>query len=204
MEWCKGRDWEKVLLFHEKMEISHFPKIYETYHFCPSCGSEYTLDNFREVHMMLHCDHCLFDWFLSSQVASCGIIPILSDVNRVIVTIRAMDPGKGTLDLPGGFLKLGEDPLKATEREIFEEIGLATEVLDIISTTMCAYPYKEKEYSVLELIYVMKPIPEPTFLVESCEIANVFILSREELLERKDEFVFQSQVEAVRRYLDFL
>ncbi len=48
---------------------------------------------------------------------------------RALVTIRGREPEKGRLDLPGGFLEVGEHPADGLVREIREELGVEAEVV---------------------------------------------------------------------------
>ena len=47
---------------------------------------------------------------------------------RALVTVRAREPEKGRLDLPGGFLDPGEHPAEGIVREAREELGIGLEV----------------------------------------------------------------------------
>jgi ADP-ribose pyrophosphatase YjhB (NUDIX family) len=42
--------------------------------------------------------------------------------DKVLLTVRAREPEKGRLDVPGGFLMAGEDPLTGLRRELREEL----------------------------------------------------------------------------------
>ena len=60
--------------------------------------------------------------FLSS---SPGVNVILVNKNNdILLTIRALNPGKGRLDIPGGFLKYNESLEQALARELREELQL--------------------------------------------------------------------------------
>ena len=62
---------------------------------------------------------------------------------KVLLGKRHPDPekassllhGEGTWTMPGGKLDFGEDLLEAAKREIFEEVGLKTESLKLVSIT---------------------------------------------------------------------
>jgi ADP-ribose pyrophosphatase YjhB (NUDIX family) len=47
---------------------------------------------------------------------------------RSLVTVRAREPEKGRIDVPGGFLDAGEDPIQGLKREVREEVGLEIDV----------------------------------------------------------------------------
>jgi len=48
--------------------------------------------------------------------------------DRVLVTVRGIEPEKGRMDLPGGFVEVGEHPRDALTREAREELGVEVEV----------------------------------------------------------------------------
>jgi ADP-ribose pyrophosphatase YjhB (NUDIX family) len=48
---------------------------------------------------------------------------------KALVTVRARNPYRGKIDVPGGFLELGEHPMDALKREVMEELGIGVEVM---------------------------------------------------------------------------
>ncbi len=48
---------------------------------------------------------------------------------NALVTIRGREPEKGRIDLPGGFLEVGEHPVDGLVREAREELGVEIEVV---------------------------------------------------------------------------
>jgi ADP-ribose pyrophosphatase YjhB (NUDIX family) len=48
---------------------------------------------------------------------------------KALVTVRARDPYRGKIDVPGGFLELGEHPVDGLKREVMEELGVEANVL---------------------------------------------------------------------------
>jgi 8-oxo-dGTP diphosphatase len=48
--------------------------------------------------------------------------------DRALVTVRAREPYGGKVDVPGGFLEVGEHPVDGLKREVREELGLEIEV----------------------------------------------------------------------------
>jgi ADP-ribose pyrophosphatase YjhB (NUDIX family) len=47
---------------------------------------------------------------------------------KVLLSVRAGDPYKGKVDIPGGFLNSGETALEGLKRELQEELGVEAEV----------------------------------------------------------------------------
>jgi ADP-ribose pyrophosphatase YjhB (NUDIX family) len=70
---------------------------------------------------------CGRSWYRSSAPAVGAAI--VRD-GRALVTIRAREPEKGRLDLPGGFLEVGEHPVDGLVREAREELGVEIEVFE--------------------------------------------------------------------------
>lgn len=91
----------------------------KTIHYCPKCGSqEFPFDG----HKSFLCGKCHFQFFINSAAAVAGIIE--NQEGKIMLTVRAHNPHKGMLDLPGGFIDPLESAEDALKREIREELNI--------------------------------------------------------------------------------
>ena len=67
------------------------------------------------------------------------------------MSVRAREPEKGRLDVPGGFLLPGEDPITGLKREVKEELGVDIEVGVGDCISMVPHRYGEEGDFVLAL-----------------------------------------------------
>ena len=87
--------------------------------YCPKCGSA----NFIvRADRSFKCGDCNFHFFVNAASAVAALI--INDNGELLLTRRAMNPQKGRLDLPGGFVDPGESAEEALVREIKEELNL--------------------------------------------------------------------------------
>lgn len=94
----------------------------EPFRFCPADGTG--LSEPRPSGGVT-CPLCGRSWY-RNPVPAVGAV--ILDGDKALVTVRARDPEKGRLDLPGGFLELGEHPADGLAREAREELGVDLEV----------------------------------------------------------------------------
>ena len=66
---------------------------------------------------------------------------ILNEKEELLVVRRAKEPSKDTLDLPGGFVDIGEDIEQGMRREIEEETGLKVDEIEYLFSTPNEYMY---------------------------------------------------------------
>ena len=93
------------------------------YSFCPKCGQSLRYQQIDEqTALVCQNQNCGFIFWQSSKPTVCVMIP--NDMGQLLMTTRAIEPEKGKLDLPGGFLLDGEHPHDSARREIKEELGV--------------------------------------------------------------------------------
>ena len=91
---------------------------------CPRCAGDLV---WREIAERVRpvCERCGFTFFFNLKVGA----GVLVDVEgKVLLTRRAIEPGKGQWCLPAGFVEYDETPEEAARRECQEETGLAVEL----------------------------------------------------------------------------
>ncbi|MGH2821220.1 MAG: NUDIX domain-containing protein, partial [Actinomycetota bacterium] len=84
------------------------------FRFCPACAHELEGADHEGGR---RCPSCGRVWYRNmAPTAGCAIV---TD-GRALVTVRARDPEKGRIDVPGGFLHPEEHPLDGLRREVHE------------------------------------------------------------------------------------
>jgi 8-oxo-dGTP diphosphatase len=97
-------------------------------HYCVQCGSKLILRE-RFGGLRPNCPNCDWVYFPDPKVA---VAALIHRNNQVLLVRRINDPQRGFWTLPAGFIDAGEDPVKAIERECFEETGLHTRVTELV------------------------------------------------------------------------
>jgi len=64
----------------------------------------------------------------NKYVITCVEVIVHNESGEILLTKRAKEPFFGSWILPGGHLKIGEEPKDAAEREVYEETGLLIKV----------------------------------------------------------------------------
>lgn len=70
-----------------------------------------------------------------------------------MLTTRALDPARGALDLPGGFVENNETAEDALRREVSEELGVELQTIEYLTTQPNLYPFSGFEVHTLDMIF---------------------------------------------------
>jgi len=94
----------------------------EPFRFCPADGSR--LGPPRPSGGAT-CPVCGRSWYRNPAPA---VGAAIVEDGKALVTVRAREPYRGMIDVPGGFVELGEHPVDALKREVMEELDVEVEV----------------------------------------------------------------------------
>ncbi|PCJ57647.1 MAG: hypothetical protein COA79_15490 [Planctomycetota bacterium] len=131
-------------------QINKHPSI-EAFKFCPNCGQN-KLSN-DEIKTLI-CQDCNFTFYFNPAAAVAIIIENRN--NEILLLSRALDPQKGMLDLPGGFVDPFETLEEAIIREIMEELNISIAKLDYLVSKPNRYPYKNVTYQTVDIVFYTK------------------------------------------------
>ncbi|MEH1015113.1 NUDIX domain-containing protein [Micromonospora sp. CPCC 206060] len=93
----------------------------ELHSHCSYCGGAYpTTAGWPRV-----CSSCDQTTWRNPSPVAVAVLPVITDSGTgVVVQRRDIEPARGELALPGGFIEYGEDWRDALVRELWEETGL--------------------------------------------------------------------------------
>ncbi|NVN92816.1 MAG: NUDIX domain-containing protein [Desulfuromonadales bacterium] len=170
------------------MNVTHHPAITR----CPRCGSERlswpSQKNFQ-------CSECGFVLYLNIAAA---VAVIMACQGKLLFGVRKRDPGRGMLDLPGGFVDAGESAEEAARREIREELGVDIPEMRYLFSFPNTYPYRGMVYDTLDLIFLVE-WNEPPAVKAADDLDDVIWVERDSV--EFEKIAFDSIRQAVRRYL---
>jgi NAD+ diphosphatase len=129
------------------MQISEKAKPFNC---CPACGSS---DIVFEDDKKFNCRECAFTYFHNVAAAVGGV---LEYDKKIILIKRAKEPGKGKLDLPGGFVDPKESAEEALIREVKEELNINLNRPKYLGSYPNIYKYKDVLYHTCDLFFYCK------------------------------------------------
>lgn len=103
------------------------------------------------------CPECGRSWYRNS--APTVGAAIVRD-GKALVTVRGIEPEKGKVDVPGGFLEVGEHPVDGLRREIQEELGVEAEIEEN-PVLLATHTYGEEGNWVLAIGFKVRITGEP-------------------------------------------
>ena len=121
--------------------------------YCPDCGSRLEPpDGPVERVLCQRCPTCGAEHFRNAKPCA-GAIVVRN--GRVLLGRRAVEPSRGSWDIPGGFVDPWELPDQAAAREVCEETGLEVRLVRLLSIVIDTY--QDRHYT-LNLYYLAEPV----------------------------------------------
>jgi ADP-ribose pyrophosphatase YjhB (NUDIX family) len=124
---------------------------------CPRCAAEIEIEKGRA-----ECPACGFLAYASSKPTASAAC--LDEDGRILLALRGVEPFKGKLDFPGGFLDEEEHPLDCLRRELKEEAGVEVEPLRFLGVWLDRYGGDGSAQTTLNLYWTARIVagtPEP-------------------------------------------
>jgi NADH pyrophosphatase NudC (nudix superfamily) len=123
---------------------------------CPACGSS---DIVFYSEKKLICPECAFTYYHNVAAA---VGAILEYDKKIVLIKRAKEPGKGKLDLPGGFVDPKESAEEAVIRETKEELKIDIKEPKYLGSYPNIYQYEDVLYHTCDLFFYCKIDSLPT------------------------------------------
>ncbi|MFA6005679.1 MAG: NUDIX domain-containing protein [Patescibacteria group bacterium] len=128
------------------------------FRFCPACRGEFK----KEGVNFLRCTQCDLRYYVNPH--PCNAVIIENSKKEIMLIERKIDPKKGMLDLPGGFVDLNESFEDSVTREIKEELQVVITDLKYFGSYYDLYGYGQITYHTLCCVFLgsigeQQPIP---------------------------------------------
>lgn len=171
--------------------MTHLPK--DIFKFCSRCGSDKT----SYAEKALRCDSCNFILYTNSAAAVAVIIE--NSKNEILLVTRAVDPQKGMLDLPGGFIDPDESAEEAVSREIKEELNIDINNFRYFTSRSNRYLFSGVTVFTTDLAFIVKVKDEVEMLAQD-DITDFKYYPLEDI--ELDKIAFKSIKEIIKKYID--
>ena len=151
------------------------------FRFCPDCGAPLPEVPDADRVNRQDCTACGGRHFRNAK--PCAGALLVRD-GQVLLGRRAIEPGRGLWDIPGGFLEPWETPAEGALREIAEETGVVARILSLLSIELDTY---DRHFYTLNVYYLTEIVAgEPR---AADDLAEVRWFSKA-ALPRPDAFAF--------------
>lgn len=129
--------------------------------YCPACGAA----AFAATSVKSYaCGACGFTYFHNLAT---GVFAVIRQAEHVLWTVRAEDPGRGMLDLPGGFADYDETLEQAVLREVREELGLVLPAPRYLFSAPNRYRYRGVLYYTVDAAFAFELAVRPAIVLDA-------------------------------------
>jgi len=173
------------------------------FQYCPSCGKKGIRFDERNK---FDCPDCGFVYFHNTAAATGCVIQA---GERIVMLVRKREPGRGKLDLPGGFVDPGEGILEGLVRELREELSWEplvlsgqslADVFKLFASFPNVYLYKNISYNTCDVYFTISApgLSEKDLKAEAGEITEIRFLRPGEI--NLDDMAFNSTRRAIEAF----
>jgi ADP-ribose pyrophosphatase YjhB (NUDIX family)/predicted RNA-binding Zn-ribbon protein involved in translation (DUF1610 family) len=180
--------------------------------YCPSCAS---VTIRFEGNRKFVCPDCGFTYYHNIAAATACIVctgPADSGVpggvvpgeELIVFLVRGKDPARGKLDLPGGFVDIGEGAVEGLRRECREELGwdAPEDNFSFLTSFPNIYPYKNITYNTCDMFFTLRApgLAAEDFRLERSEVEGIRFIKPKDI--QYEDIAFDSVRRAIKVYID--
>lgn len=175
-------------------ESNSYEKYYPSavFKYCPYCGAEGFKWNGIKA---FSCDKCDQRYYINEAAAVVAVIE--NEKHELLLTVRARDPFKDMLDLPGGFVDIGETAENAVRREVKEELNLEIEELNFFGSFPNRYIFGGVIYFTLDIAFCAK-VSDFSVIEAADDVAKYKFVALDKI--RLEEIGLDSIKEVIKQY----
>lgn len=175
------------------MVINTHPK--DVIKYCPRCGCKAfkTNDNGRSF----NCEECHFNFYLNNSAAVACLI--FNAGGKLLLARRAIEPAKGMLDLPGGFVEPMERAEDAVVREIKEELGVLVTNAEYLASFPNEYIFSGFSVFTVDLAFICK-IDDLSAIIPADDVSEVEFIFPKDV--KKEELCSESMAKIIMHYIN--
>ena len=143
-------------------------------------------------------NECLDCGWVYYQNPVAAVVAVMMFKQQLLLLRRAVDPGRGLLDLPGGFVEFGETAEEALRRELKEELMIESVDLSYFTSAPNHYHYLGVPYQTLDFFFLGKISQAPEEF-DSGEILEICWRDPEKI--DPNEVAFPSMYQIIQQYI---
>lgn len=132
--------------------------------YCPKCGKATFKRHEGNEYRCLACD---FTYFHNVATAVAAMIVF---EEQILLVKRAVNPGYGKLDLPGGFVDPHESVEEALKRELEEELNFNIQQSKYLFSFPNEYKFKDVVYNTCDAFFVVNLDTKRNVTIEEAEL----------------------------------
>ena len=160
--------------------------------FCPRCSSKNI--EFCE-NKAVKCIDCDFVYFHNTSAA---VASIIEKDKKILFCRRALDPSKGKLDLPGGFVDYNESLEQALKRELKEELNLEIKNIKYFASLPNIYEYKTVTYFPVDVFFISNISDDSKEISAADDVESFLWIDIKSI--NFDDIAFKSVRKIIHRY----
>ena len=149
--------------------------------YCPKCATEFGPIQGN----VLICPSCDLHYYINPKPANAVILE--NAHGEILLVVRAYEPKKGMLDVPGGFIDTKETIEESITRELKEELGLDLHEFTYVASCPDEYAYGGVSSKSLCILFKAK-LPEGTELHPADDVESYEWFSKDAIPYEKIAF----------------